>query len=226
MMIFESYPTSALVDSVQPDALVCVVDDEKSVRDCLERLLRSARLHVETYPTAAAYLTRATHSGPVCVILDINMPDMDGFGLQQALAGRCEEIVFLTGHGDVPMCAKGLKAGAADFLMKPVDDEVLLAAVGKALTKARALGRNNSQQKQARALLHTLTPRETEVMQRVIAGMLNKQIAADLGIAEKTVKIHRGRVMQKAGVASVPELMRLIEIAGDAIHYHTHPKLP
>lgn len=207
----------------QPDALVCVVDDDKAVRDCLERLLRSARYHVETYASAAAYLARRMHAGPVCLVLDVNMPQMDGFGLQQALAGRCEEIVFLTGHGDVPMCARGMKAGAADFLIKPVDDEVLLAAVQQALDRARAHGRNNAEQKNARARLRSLTSRETEVMQRVIAGMLNKQIAADLGIAEKTVKIHRGRVMKKAGVASVPDLMRLIETAGNVPHQHPYP---
>jgi two-component system, LuxR family, response regulator FixJ len=207
----------------QPDALVCVVDNDKAVRDCLERLLRSARFNVETYASAAAYLARRMHAGPVCLVLDVSMPQMDGFGLQQALAGRCEEIVFLTGHGDVPMCAKGMKAGASDFLIKPVDDEVLLAAVQQALDRARKHGRNNVEQKNARALLRALTARETEVMQRVIAGMLNKQIAADLGIAEKTVKIHRGRVMKKAGVASVPGLMRLIETAGNVSHQHHQP---
>lgn len=225
-MIHESSSIPAHVSSAQPDALVCVVDDDQAVRDCLERLLRSARFHAETYPSAAAYLTRCAHAGPVCVILDINMPGMDGFELQQALAGRCDEIVFLTGNADVPMCAQGLKAGAADFLMKPVDDETLLAAVEQALDRARTHGRNNAQQAAARALLRTLTIRETEVMQRVIAGMLNKQIAADLGIAEKTVKIHRGRVMQKAGVTSVPELMRLIEAAGKVSHDHSHPASP
>lgn len=209
-------------DPVQPDALVCVVDNDKAVRDCLERLLRSARFNVETYASAAAYLARRMHAGPVCLVLDVSMPQMDGFGLQQALAGRCEEIVFLTGHGDVPMCARGMKAGAADFLIKPVDDEVLLSAVQLALDKARARGRNNAEQEKARALLHSLTTRETEVMQRVIAGMLNKQIAAALGIAEKTVKIHRGRVMKKTGVASVPDLMRLIETAGSVLHHHPH----
>ncbi len=148
---------------------------------------------------------------------------MDGFGLQQALAGRCEEIVFLTGHGDVPMCAKGMKAGATDFLLKPVDDEVLLAAVQQALDRARRHGRNNATQESARARLRSLTARETEVMQRVIAGMLNKQIAADLGISEKTVKIHRGRVMKKAGVASVPDLMRWVDAAGNVPHRHPDP---
>jgi FixJ family two-component response regulator len=124
------------------------------------------------------------------------------------------------------MCAKGLKAGAADFLMKPVDDEVLLAAVQQALDRARRHGRSNALQAGARALLGSLTTRETEVMQRVIAGMLNKQIAADLGIAEKTVKIHRGRVMKKAGVVSVPDLMRLVETAGCIARHHPHPPAP
>lgn len=211
---------TTLPKPAQPDALVCVVDDDRAVRDCLERLLRSASFRVETYPSAAAYLARGAHDGPVCLILDVNMPQMDGFGLQQVLAGRCEEIVFLTGHGNVPMCARGMKAGAADFLLKPVDDEVLLAAVQRALDRARKHGRNNAIQARARALLNSLTCRETDVMKCVIAGMLNKQIAADLGIAEKTVKIHRGRVMKKAGVASVPDLMRLVETAGSAPHSH------
>ncbi len=210
----------------QRDALVCVVDDEKAVRDCLERLLRSAGFRVETYPSAAAYLRRVPHDGPVCLVLDVNMPQMDGFGLQQALAGRCEEIVFLTGHGDVPMCAKGMKAGAADFLLKPMDDEILLAAVHHALDRARRHGRNNVERDAARARLRTLTPRENEVMQQVIAGMLNKQIAARLGIAEKTVKIHRGRMMRKAGVVSVPDLMRLIETAGRLPDQHPQPVTP
>jgi FixJ family two-component response regulator len=219
-MISDCHAVPAPITPEQPDALVCVVDDDKSVRDCLERLLRSARFNVESFPSAAAFLARGMHDGPVCLVLDLHMPEMDGFGLQQALTGRCEEIVFLTGHGDVPMCAKGLKAGAADFLTKPVDDEILLDAVQQALDRARLHGRSNQEQEKARALLHTLTARETEVMRWVIAGMLNKQIAADLGIAEKTVKIHRGRVMKKTGVVSVPALMRLIAAADGARHYH------
>ena len=225
-MISEFHAVSAPLLPEQPDALVCVVDDDRAVRECLERLLRSARFNVETFASAAAYLARRMHAGPVCLVLDVSMPQMDGFALQQALADRCEEIVFLTGHGDVPMCAKGMKAGAADFLLKPVDDEVLLAAVQQAIDRARMHGRNNAEQAGARALLRSLTTRETEVMQRVIAGMLNKQIAADLGIAEKTVKIHRGRVMKKAGVASVPDLMRLIETAGNVPHLHPHLTAP
>jgi FixJ family two-component response regulator len=225
-MISEFPAISTPMTPAQPDALVCVVDDDKAVQDCLERLLRSACFKVETYRSAADYLARGMHDGPVCLILDVSMPRMDGFGLQQALAGRCEEIVFLTGHGDVPMCAKGMKAGAVDFLTKPVDDEVLLAAVQQALDRARRHGRNNAGQARARARLSSLTTREHQVMQRVTAGMLNKQIAADLGIAEKTVKIHRGRVMKKAGVTSVPDLMRLIETAGSPPHFHPHPASP
>lgn len=199
---------------LDPDALVCVVDDDKAVRHCLERLLRSARFRVETFDSAAVYLERQAHSGPVCLILDVNMPDIDGFGLQKTLAGRCEQIVFLTGYGDVPMCASAMKAGAVDFLTKPVDDEILLAAVSRALERGHELGRTNAEKAAACAMIQSLTPREFDVMQRVTRGMLNKQIAADLGIAEKTVKIHRGRMMKKTRSISVPDLMRLVEKAG------------
>jgi FixJ family two-component response regulator len=128
--------SSSPATSAPADALVCVVDDDRSVRDCLERLLRSAGFTVQTFASAADYLSRHDHHGPVCLVLDVNMPGMNGFDLQQALAGRCEEIVFLTGHGDVPMCAKGMKAGAADFLLKPADDATLLSAVSRALERA------------------------------------------------------------------------------------------
>ena len=210
------------VPLADPDALVCVVDDDEPVRQCLERLLRSARFRVETFGSAFSYLERKAHSGPVCLILDVNMPGLDGFELQKALAGRCEQIVFLTGHGDVPMCASAMKSGAVDFLTKPVDDEILLSAVARAMARGRELGRTNAEQAAACRLIQSLTPREFDVMQRVILGMLNKQIAAELGIAEKTVKIHRGRMMRKTRCTSVPDLMRLVEKAGAATHpiYH------
>ncbi len=210
-----STPAPALSD---PHALVCVVDDDEAVRHCLERLLRSAWFPVETFASAAEYLERQAHPGPVCLILDVNMPGLDGFDLQKNLAGRCEQIVFLTGHGDVPMCASAMKAGAVDFLTKPVDDEILLSAVARALESGRKLGKTNAEQASARAMIQSLTPRERDVMQRVTLGMLNKQIAADLGIAEKTVKIHRGRMMKKTRSASVPDLMRLVEKAGASTH--------
>lgn len=203
----------------QSDALVCVVDDDESVRRSLERLFRSARFTAETYASAAEYLEREAHPGPVCLVLDVWMPGLDGFDLLNVLADRCEQIVILTGHGDVPMCAKAMKAGAVDFLTKPVDDEILLSAVARAFDRARELGRTNAEQAAARAMLASLTLREFDVMQRVIAGLLNKQIAAELGIAEKTVKIHRGRMMRKTRSSSVPDLMRLIQKAGD-------PKIP
>jgi FixJ family two-component response regulator len=195
-----------------------VVDDDEPVRHCLERLLRSARLGVETFASAASYLARRPHPGPVCLILDVNMPGLDGFDLQKALAGRCEQIVFLTGHGDVPMCASAMKSGAVDFLTKPVDDEILLSAVSRAIARGRELGRTNGEQAAARTLIESLTPREFAVMRQVILGMLNKQIAAELGIAEKTVKIHRGRMMKKTRCISVPDLMRLVEKAGGPLN--------
>ena len=213
-MISELLETDPAPAPPHPDALVCVLDDDEQVRRCLERLFRSARFPVETFATAGEFLGRGEHPGPVCLVLDVRMPDIDGFDLQKTLAGRCEQIVFLTGHGDVPMCAKAMKAGAVDFLTKPVDDEVLLSAVVRALERAREIGVSHAEQSAARAVLDSLTARESEVMRCVITGMLNKQIAFELGIAEKTVKIHRGRVMRKTRCVSVPDLMRLVQKAG------------
>jgi two-component system response regulator FixJ len=198
------------------DALVCVVDDDESVRCCFERLFRSARLPVETFATAGDYLERKTHPGPVCLVLDVRMPGLDGFDLQKALAGHCEQIIFLTGHGDVPMCAKAMKAGAVDFLTKPVDEEILLSAVSRALGRAREFRAAHANRNAARTIMASLTPREFQVMDCVIAGMLNKQIAAQLGIAEKTVKIHRGRMMRKTRCISVPDLVRLVQQARES----------
>ena len=134
-------------------ALVCVVDDDEAVRRCLDRLFRSARFPVKTFASARDYLECGEHPGPVCVVLDIRMPDIDGFDLQKSLAGRCDQVVFLTGHGDVPMCAKAMKAGAVDFLTKPVDDDVLLSAVIRALDRAREIGAIHAEQAAAGALL-------------------------------------------------------------------------
>ena len=158
----------------------------------------------------------ASHDGPSCLVLDVQMPGLDGLELQQALADRAVQIVFLTGHGDVPMCAEAMKAGAVDFLTKPVDDEELLDAVARALARSVEVRKSGAERASARARLDTLTPREFEVLRRVIAGLLNKQIADDLGSAEKTIKIHRGRVMEKMGVSSVAELVRVAQVAGVA----------
>ena len=198
------------------DALVCIVDDDELIRRSLARLFRSARLPVEAFASARAYLDRAHHDGPTCLVLDVQMPELDGLSLQQTLADREAQIVFLTGHGDVPMCAGAMKAGAIDFLTKPVDDEDLLRAVNRALARSVELRKAAAARAAARAKLDSLTPREFEVMQHVIGGLLNKQIADDLGAAEKTIKIHRGRVMEKIGVTSVPDLVRVAQTAGVA----------
>ncbi|MES2920007.1 MAG: response regulator [Verrucomicrobiota bacterium] len=199
-----------------PDDLVCVVDDDEAVRCCLERLFRSARLSVATFASASDYLGRKPNPGPVCLVTDLWMPGLNGLELQRLVADRDEQVVFLTGHGDVPMCVKAMKAGAVDFLTKPVDDEILLSAVSRALDRAREIAKSRAKRTTARAMIESLTPRELEVMRCVVDGLLNKQIAAELGIAEKTVKIHRGRVMKKTHSVSVPDLMRLALIADDA----------
>lgn len=192
------------------------MDDDASIRRCLARLFRSARLAAETFASGKELIERAEHDGPSCVVLDVRMPGLDGLELQQALAERDAQIVFLTGHGDVPMCAEAMKAGAVDFLTKPVDDEELLAAVARALARAVEVRKAAAERVAARARLDTLTPREFEVLQGVIAGKLNKHIADELGAAEKTIKIHRGRVMEKMGVLSVAELVRVSQVAGVA----------
>lgn len=199
-----------------PDALVCIVDDDDSIRRGLSRLFRSVHLAVEAFPSAQAYLNRAHHEGPSCLVLDVRMPGLDGPALQQSLANREVRIVFLTGHGEVPICADAMKAGAVDFLTKPVDEEVLLDAVHRALARSAEIRKAAAERAAARARLEALTPREFEVMQRVIAGLLNKQIADELGAAEKTIKIHRGRVMEKMNVTSVAGLVRLAQAGGVA----------
>lgn len=192
---------------------MCIVDDDESIRRSLTRLFRSVGMDSEAFASAVDFLQRAPHDGPSCLVLDVQMPNLDGLELQQTLTDRQTQIVFLTGHGDVPMCAEAMKAGAVDFLTKPVDDELLLDAVGRALARAVIVRRQFVERATARALLDTLTPREFEVMQRVIAGLLNKQIADELGAAEKTIKIHRGRVMAKMGVTSVAGLVRTAQAA-------------
>ena len=196
------------------DALVCIVDDDDSIRRSLSRLFRSVRLPVESFASAQTYLDRAPHDGPSCLVLDVRMPGLDGLELQQQLVHRQAQIVFLSGHADVPICAEAMKAGAVDFLTKPVDDDELLSAAHRALTRSIEVRKSMADRTAVRAKIDSLTPREFEVMQRVITGMLNKQIADDLGAAEKTIKIHRGRVMEKMGVTSVAELVRLAHTAG------------
>jgi FixJ family two-component response regulator len=204
--------------TIPKNSLVFVIDDDASVRKGLTRLLRSAGYKSEIFEFASDFLTRPPHSGPSCVIVDVQMPGINGMDLQEALIqGRREEqLVFITGHGDIPMCAQAIKAGAVDFLAKPFRSDKLLQCVERALIRSGEQRRRSAEKNNARRLLDLLTPREFEVMQLVITGMLNKQIAGELGTADKTVKVHRGRMMQKLGVASVAELVHLVQRAGTA----------
>ena len=201
--------------SVLP-ARVFVIDDDESVRKGLRRLLRSADYECEVFPSATEFLNRPTHTGPNCVIVDVRMPGLSGLEFQQSLVTRRreEQLIFITGHGDIPMCARAMKAGAVDFLPKPFKPRELLGCVERALERSTEQRKRAGERNEVRRLLDMLTPREFEVMQLVVTGMLNKQIGAELGMAEKTVKVHRGRVMQKLGVPSVAELVRLVEKAG------------
>jgi FixJ family two-component response regulator len=200
---------------IPPNSVVFVIDDDPSVRKGLARLLRSAGYQHESFESASNFLARSPHSGPSCVIVDVQMPVLNGMDFQEALIQqrREEQLVFITGHGDIPMCAHAMKAGAVDFLRKPFRDDELLQCVQNALTLSAEQRKRGVEKSEARRLLDLLTPREFEVMQLVITGMLNKQIAGELGTAEKTVKVHRGRMMQKLGVTSVAELMRLVQRA-------------
>jgi FixJ family two-component response regulator len=195
---------------------VFVVDDDPSVRMSLANLLESDDYIVETFGSAAEYLARGSDLGPSCLVLDVRLPGLDGLALQRQLAerGRMEQIVFITGHGDIPMGIQAMKRGAVDFLPKPFDDEALLSAVGQALAHSAEHWRTRNEVALIRARIATLTPREFEVFCLVIAGLLNKQIAAELGAALRTIKTHRGRVMRKLAVESVAELVRLAQRAG------------
>lgn len=200
------------------DPLVFVIDDDEAVLKALKRLLNSADYKVEIFKSASDFLARPPHPGPACVIVDVQMPGLNGIDFQKALIKRrrVEQLIFITGHGNIPMCAEVMKAGAVDFLPKPFKPAELLKCVESALARSLEQRTQLSARSDARHLLDSLTPREFEVMQLVITGMLNKQVGSELGMAEKTVKVHRGRVMQKLGVASVAKLVRLVATAGVA----------
>lgn len=195
------------------ESRVFVVDDDRSVRLSIANLLETDSYTVESFSSAAEYLARGPHLGPACLVLDVRLPGLDGLALQRQLAerGRTEQIVFITGHGDIPMGIQAMKRGAVDFLPKPFDDQALLDAVGQALARSTENWRRRDEVAQIRAQIATLTPREFEVFLLVIAGLLNKQIAAKLGAALRTIKTHRGRVMHKLGVESVAALVRLAQ---------------
>jgi FixJ family two-component response regulator len=190
---------------------VFVVDDDQSVRTRLAYLLAREDYAVEFFASAEEYLARVPHSGPACIVVEVHLPGLDGLALQRKLTEECraEQIVFITKYGDIAIGIRAMKRGAVDFLPKPFKNDELLSAVAQALARSAELA-------EARARLAKLTPREFEVFQLVIAGLLNKEIAAELGVALRTIKEHRARVMQKIGVVSVTELVRLAQKAGVA----------
>lgn len=196
--------------------IVFVVDDDDAVRRALERLIKSVGLTVETFASAQEFLRRDPPEGPACVVTDVRMPGLSGLDLQKELADAdlSMPIVFMTGHGTVPMSVRAMKAGAVDFLQKPVDEQVLLDAIHQALEKGSREQRTLAEQAEIQERIESLTAREREVFEHVVSGKLNKQIAADLGASEKTIKVHRGRVMQKMQADSLADLVRMAERVG------------
>ena len=196
--------------------MVFIIDDDPSMRKSLTRIMTSTGYAVEAFASAREFLAREPFHGPCCLVLDVRMPDVTGLDLQEALsiAKRRMAIVFITGHGDIAMSVKAMKAGAVDFLTKPFDLEALLEAVERALAKdVTALG-EEGRTATLLARVKLLTPRERQVFALVVTGMLNKQIAAELGVGEKTVKVHRARVMEKMEAKSVADLVRLADRSG------------
>jgi FixJ family two-component response regulator len=196
-------------------AMVFVIDDDQSVRKSLQRLLDAANYKTALFNSASDFLQRLAYPGPSCIIIDVRMPGLTGMDLQKALinSGRDEQLVFITAHGDIPMCAQAMKAGAVDFLPKPFKPKQLLESVERALGRSAEQLLRASEKNHARALLERLTPREHEVMELVATGLLNKQVGGELGMAEKTVKTHRANVMRKLGITSVAELMVVLQKA-------------
>jgi FixJ family two-component response regulator len=191
--------------------LVFVVDDDASVRRSLSRLVKAAGYEAETFPSVRDFLARSPYDGPCCLVLDVRMPGRTGLDLQEALrvAGQRLSIVFITGYRDVPVSVEAMKSGAVDFLTKPVDEGRLLGAIRQAVARTLVDRRQQARVAEIRSRITTLTPREAEVFALVVTGLLNKQIGSELGIGEKTVKVHRARVMEKMRAGSLAELVRL-----------------
>jgi FixJ family two-component response regulator len=201
-----------------PEPVIYLVDDEPAVLKAVSRLIRSAGYTINTFNAAEEFLCQRSEGAHGCIILDVSMPGLNGLELQQALfaKGMLLPIIFLTGRGDVPTSVRAMKQGAADFLTKPVNAEQLLSAVAAAVVRDRLAWQLRDEEAEIERRLATLTAREREVFKHVISGRLNKQTAVDLGTVEKTVKVHRARVMEKMRVKSLAELVRLAERAGIA----------
>lgn len=197
---------------MRESSIVFVVDDDEAMRVAVAELLRREGFAVKTYAGAEEFLRDGREEGPACLVLDVHLGGGTGLELQRVLSeqGRQLPIVFITGQGDVPTSVRAMKAGATEFLLKPFRDEELLGAVEQALERARARLETLARSAELRARYERLTPREREVCRLVVSGMLNKQIAHELGISEVTVKIHRGQAMHKMAASSVPDLVRMV----------------
>jgi FixJ family two-component response regulator len=193
------------------ESIVFVVDDDESVRESLGGLIRSAGLRVETFASAQQFWEGPRANAPSCLVLDVHLPGLSGLDLQKRMADADIEIpiIFITGRGDIPMSVRAMKAGAVEFLTKPFSDRDLLGAIGQAIESDRLARRKKAETSELRGRYESLTPREREVMELVVSGLLNKQVAAELGINEGTVKVHRGQVMQKMQAASLADLVRM-----------------
>jgi FixJ family two-component response regulator len=201
---------------MEPEALVCIVDDDAPMRESLKNLLRSVGLRVEAFASAQEFLRSPPSDGPSCLVLDVRLPGLSGLELQQQMAqgDRDMPIIFITGHGDIPMTVQAMKAGAVEFLTKPFRDQELLDAIQQALARDRQAREQRATSEALRRRYGALTPREREVMALVVAGLLNKQIAGELGTSEASVKVHRQHVMEKMGAGSLAALVRMADRLG------------
>jgi FixJ family two-component response regulator len=193
------------------EPIVCVIDDDESVRRSIERLVLSVHLAVETFSSAQEYLQRKLGDRPTCLIVDVRLPGLSGLDLQEDMLahGLTQPIIFITGHGTIPMSVRAMRAGAIHFLLKPFEDQELLDALHQALEREMLSCQARAEQSRIRLCFQTLTPRERQVLDLVVAGLANKRIGSELGTCEKTIKVHRSRVMQKMGASSLPDLVRM-----------------